>query len=105
VGVSATADATLRATAEDGTVVFVGMGLPRVELDLYAVVVAERRIVGTFCYSERDFLDAAAWVASGELDLDPLIERRAGFDEVAQVFHRLAVGEDDAVKALLVTGA
>jgi 2-desacetyl-2-hydroxyethyl bacteriochlorophyllide A dehydrogenase len=105
VGVSATADATLRATAEDGTVVFVGMGLPRVELDLYAVVVAERRIVGTFCYSERDFLDAAAWVASGELDLDPLIERRAGFDEVAEVFHRLAVGEDDAVKALLVTGA
>jgi threonine dehydrogenase-like Zn-dependent dehydrogenase len=80
------------------------MGLPRVEVDLYAVVVNERRIVGTFCYSERDFLDAAAWVSSGALDLDRLIERRVGFDEVAEVFHRLAVGEEDAMKALLVTG-
>jgi 2-desacetyl-2-hydroxyethyl bacteriochlorophyllide A dehydrogenase len=105
VGVSATADATLRATADDGTVVFVGMGLPRIDLDLYAIVVSERRIVGTFCYSERDFLDAAEWVASGELDLDRLIERRVGFDEVAGVFHRLAVGEDEAVKALLLTAA
>lgn len=104
VGLSPTAAAALAATADDGTVVFVGMGLPRVELDLYAIVVNERRIVGTFCYSERDFLDAAAWVASGELDLDRLIERRVGFDEVAAVFHRLAVGEEDAVKALLVTG-
>jgi 2-desacetyl-2-hydroxyethyl bacteriochlorophyllide A dehydrogenase len=103
VGISATIRAALRATADDGTVVFVGMGLPAVELDLYAVVVNERRIVGTFCYSERDFLDAAAWVSSGALDLGRLIERRVGFDEVAAVFHRLAVGEDDAVKALLVT--
>lgn len=104
VGLSPTLADALAATADCGTVVLVGMGRPRIELDLLSVVVNQRRIVGTFCYSEQDFLDAAEWVASGTLDLDGLIERRAGFDEIAAVFHRLALGEDDAVKALLVTG-
>lgn len=103
VGLSPTLADALAATADCGTVVLVGMGRPRIELDLLSVVVNQRRIVGTFCYSERDFRDAAAWVASGTLELDLLIERRAGFDEIAIVFHRLALGEDDAVKALLVT--
>ena len=103
VGVTGTLDSALAVTSDLGTVVLVGMGRPRIELDLMALVVAQRRILGTFCYSEQDFLDAAEWVRRGTLNLDVLIERRAGFDEVAGVFHRLAVGEDDAVKALLVT--
>jgi threonine dehydrogenase-like Zn-dependent dehydrogenase len=103
VGITATLADALAATRDYGTVVLVGMGRPRIEVDLLSVVVNQRRIVGTFCYSERDFLDAAHWVRSGGLELDRLIERRAGFDEIATVFHRLALGEDDAVKALLVT--
>jgi threonine dehydrogenase-like Zn-dependent dehydrogenase len=103
VGISATLATSLGAAADYGTVVLVGMGRPTIELDLLSVVVNQRRIVGTFCYSERDFLDAAEWVCSGTLGLTRLVERRAGFDEIAGVFHRLAIGEDDAVKALLLT--
>lgn len=103
VGISDTVNAAAAATRPGGAVVLVGMGKPRIDLDLFAVVVEERRLVGTFCYSERHFLETAEWVASGTLDLDRVIQRRAGFDEVVPLFHRLAVGEDDATKALLVT--
>lgn len=102
VGTTATLDAALAATRELATVVLVGMGRPRIEFDLLALVVSQRRILGTFCYSERDFLDAAAWVRTGSPPLDHLIERRPRFDGVADVFHRLALGQDDAVKALLI---
>jgi threonine dehydrogenase-like Zn-dependent dehydrogenase len=67
------------------------------------VVVEERRLAGTFCYTEADFLETARWVSSGELDLDSVIQRRAGFSDMVPLFHRLAVGEDDATKAVLVT--
>jgi 2-desacetyl-2-hydroxyethyl bacteriochlorophyllide A dehydrogenase len=103
VGISSTVNAATAATRPGGAVVLVGMGRPRIDLDLFAVVVEERRLIGTFCYSERHFLETAEWVASGTLDLERVIQRRAGFDDVIPLFHRLAVGEDDATKALLVT--
>jgi len=103
VGLTPTVDAAIRGTRRDGAVVMVGMGRPRVDLDLFAVVVEERRLSGTFCYSEADFRETAAWVSSGALDLEPIIERRAGFDEMVPLFHRLALGLDDATKAVLMT--
>jgi threonine dehydrogenase-like Zn-dependent dehydrogenase len=104
VGISASLQTALDVTARNGAVVLLGMGRPRIELDLMAVVVLQRRILGAFCYSEQDFLDAAAWVREGSLPLETLIERRVGFDEIAIVFDRLATGEDEAVKALLIPG-
>lgn len=105
VGLTPTIEAAVRSTRRDGAVVLVGMGRPRVELDLFSVVVEERRLVGTFCYSERDFVETAEWVAGGIPALDRVIQRRAGFDDMVPLFHRLAVGEDDATKAVLVTAA
>ena len=103
VGLAPTIDAAVRSTRRDAAVVMVGMGLPRIELDLFAVVVEERRLIGTFCYSQADFIETAEWVAAGIPELDRVIQRRAGFDDMVPLFHRLALGQDDATKAVLVT--
>lgn len=84
-----------------GRVVLVGMHQPQVEVAAYAVSTEERTLIGSFCYTEREFFDTAAWVGSGAPDLSGLIEGRVSLDDSPEVFRALAAGENQASKVLV----
>jgi threonine dehydrogenase-like Zn-dependent dehydrogenase len=102
VGISATLRACVAATAPGATVAVVGMGSPHVELDLFALVRAERRIVGSYTYTVAHFQEAARWLAQGEVSLEKLATRRVSFGDAPGAFLELASGLDPATKAFFV---
>lgn len=100
VGHSATLAAALNAVRPKGRVAFVGLAEETVELPATPLMVGERVIAGSSAYAASDFRDTAAWVASGDVDLSPLIENRVGLDELPGVFQEYAEGSLHAVKTL-----
>jgi 2-desacetyl-2-hydroxyethyl bacteriochlorophyllide A dehydrogenase len=102
VGHSATLGAALHAVPPRGTVVFVGLAEEQVQIPATPLMVGERRVVGSSCYTMADFRDVVDWIVSGAEDLVPLIELRVELDELPDVFERYADGSLDAVKTLLV---
>lgn len=104
VGISATAFAAIRSIPKAAVACFVGLGLPEVTIPLFDVVTSERIIVGSFCYPDAVFREAAAHLAARRLDLDPLIGSVESFGDIAAAFEDLATGARTDVKIMMSTG-
>lgn len=105
VGISATAAAAIRSVPKGGTVCFVGLGLAEISVPLFDIVVAERVVVGSFCYTHEVFRQAAAHLAARRLDLGPLIGSVESFEDIAAAFEDLAIGARRDAKIMMTTGA
>jgi threonine dehydrogenase-like Zn-dependent dehydrogenase len=101
VGISATMADALSSTRVGGAVCLVGMGLPRVELDAYAVSTMERSLIGSFTYSSDDFRAAVDIVAVAPDVADALVSRVIPLDEAPAAFRALAVGDGTPGKVLV----
>ncbi len=104
VAIKATLEAALRLTRPGGQVAFVGMGELEIPLAVEPLVVGERVIRGSFNYTREDFAATAAWVASKEVDLSPMIEARVDLDGLVPAFRAYADGTSQAVKTLFQPG-
>lgn len=101
VGIDATLRDALTASRPGGRVVLVGMGAPEVSLDAYRISTEEREIIGSFCYSDKEFRATAAWAADNEVMLSDLIDEIVPLDEAAVAFSNLAQGRSEASKILV----
>jgi 2-desacetyl-2-hydroxyethyl bacteriochlorophyllide A dehydrogenase len=101
VGNSTTLEVALTRSTKNARVVLLGMDDPQVTIPAYAVSVAERSIIGTFCYSRADFEGTARWVESNAARLTPLIEAVEPLSMGPDIFTKLARRELNASKVLL----
>lgn len=104
VGISATMVGAISSTRFGGVVSLVGMGSPELVLDAYRVSTEEREIVGSFCYTNQDFLDAAAWVDQGSPLLAALISRQVSAEHADAAFAGLAAADGTTGKVLVSFG-
>lgn len=105
VGIDATAAATIGAVRKGGTVCFVGLGLPTINIPLFGVVVAERSIVGSFAYTDAAFDEARDMLARRSVDLTGAIGADTDFEHVGDAFEDLASARRHDLKILMSTGA
>ena len=101
VGIKPTIATALTSTKFGGVVSLVGMGSPELVFDAYRVSTEEREIVGSFCYSNQDFHDAAAWVDQGSPVLAELISREVPLEDADAAFAGLAAADGTAGKVLV----
>lgn len=102
VGLTQTLDDALAATRLGGVVCLVGMGHRTLEVDAFKVSTAERSVVGSFTYANRDFEEAAAWLASAPAAAESLISRSVTLDEADAAFRGLADGDGTAGKVMVI---
>lgn len=102
VGSSETLTTALSLSSTRARVVLVGMAEPSLTIPAYRVSVDERVILGSFCYSYRDFRETADWVSSHEDQVAPLIEKTAPLAEGPELFDQLAKHAIEAHKILLL---
>lgn len=103
VAVSATVGAALEAVPKGGVVCIVGLGMPEVTVPLFSIVVGERIVVGSYCYSDATFVETARRLAEGDLDPAALIGPTVGMEEFPRAFEDLATGAISEVKVLMST--
>lgn len=100
VAAPATLEAALTLTRPGGEVAVVGLGATEMPFSVQRLVVGERVMRGSFNYSRAEFAAVARWVASGEVDLAPVIEARVDLEGLIAAFHGYAAGTSDALKTI-----
>lgn len=105
VGHSATLAQALAAVPPRGRVIFVGLAEETIDLPTTPLMVGERVLAGSAAYTMDEFRATSDWIASGQVDLSPVIERRVDLDELPAVFARYAGGSLDALKTVLQPAA
>ncbi len=104
VGRDETVGASIDAVCKGGTVVLVGNITPHVNLPLQKVVTRQIRLQGS-CASAGEYPQAIAWMASGAIDVKPLISAIAPLEDGPRWFERLHAGEPNLLKVVLTPGS
>jgi threonine dehydrogenase-like Zn-dependent dehydrogenase len=101
VASAATLATALDAVPAGGAVVVVGFGRPELPLPVGPVVQYERTVTGSAQYPAATFAATAAWVASGAVDLGPVIGARVALAALPTAFAALVAGADRGLKVLV----
>jgi L-iditol 2-dehydrogenase len=101
VGHAQTVAAAIRSVRKGGVVTLVGNLSPEVPLPLQVVVSREITLFGS-CASSGEYPEAIRLMATGEVEVGPLISARAPLDEGQQWFDRLHRADEGLMKVVLV---
>jgi threonine dehydrogenase-like Zn-dependent dehydrogenase len=102
VGNSQTLADAASATRMGGVIGLVGMDSPSIEIDAYLISTEERALVGSFCYSHQDFLDAANWASANVSVLHKLVSEYVKLADAPDAFRRLASSDSKIPGKILV---
>lgn len=103
VGIQPSVAAAVASSTTRARIVLVGMGASEMLIAPYGITVAERVLIGSYCYSEEHFRSTAAWVAEGHQELDLLIDRTLPLADGAEAFRTVADGSGGSNKTLIVS--
>ncbi len=100
VGINATVNAAIESTRKGGTVTLIGNIQPEVTLPLQKVVTRQIRLQGS-CASAGEYPQAMELMASGKIQVGPLITAVAPLEEGPRWFERLHSHEPNLMKVIL----
>jgi len=100
VGITATVDIAVRSVRKGGTVSLVGNMSPSVELPLQVVVQRELAVHGS-CGSQLDYPESIELIASGAVNVDPMITARISLEQTKEYFDRLYKQEAGLMKVIV----
>jgi L-iditol 2-dehydrogenase len=103
VGVEETVRAAIDCVGKGGTVTLIGNVSPQVTLPLQKVVTRQIRLQGS-CASAGEYPQAMELVASGKIQVQPLISAVVPLEEGPKWFERLYSRELDVMKVVLTPG-
>ncbi|MEX1020376.1 MAG: galactitol-1-phosphate 5-dehydrogenase [Litorilinea sp.] len=100
VGYAATVQQALALTRTGGNVTWIGNSAQMIELNMQEIVTRELTVRGTYGFNS-EFGRAIQAIATGRLDISPLIEQVSPLAEGPAIIHALAAGEMDKIKVIL----
>ncbi len=101
VGVEQTMRQCVEACKKGGQIVVVGVFEQDAPVRLSAVQDRELDVLGTLMYMRRDFVKARDLIASGQVQTEPLITRRAPLDELPQVMEAILADPSTNIKSMI----
>ena len=99
-GAQASIRLAILATKAGGVVVFVGMGAPEVKIPLIHALIREVDLRGVFRYVN-DYADALDLVASGKINVKPLITHNFKLEETVKAFDTSKSGQGGVIKVMI----
>lgn len=100
VGYAPTVQQALAITRTGGSCTWIGNSAQMIELNMQEIVTRELTVRGTYGFNT-EFPRAIQAIASGQIDVVPLIERIAPLEEGPELIDLLAKGKLDLAKVIL----
>ncbi|HLK17136.1 MAG TPA: galactitol-1-phosphate 5-dehydrogenase [Fimbriimonadaceae bacterium] len=100
VGVTPAVDMALNSVRKGGRVSLIGNFCPSVDFPLQVAVTRELTVFGS-CASQGDYPESLNLIASGKVNVDPMISARIGLDQAAEYFARLHAKEPGLMKVMV----
>ncbi|XP_024941339.1 sorbitol dehydrogenase isoform X2 [Cephus cinctus] len=99
-GAQASIRLAILGTKSGGIAVLVGMGAPEIQVPLINALVREVDIRGVFRYVN-DYADALSLVATGKVNVKPLITHNYKIEETREAFETAKTGRGGAIKVMI----
>jgi threonine dehydrogenase-like Zn-dependent dehydrogenase len=99
-GVGAARQAAFDLCRPGGTVVLLGMGAEKSEIDFVTSIRKEHRVVMSFAYTPADFERSLAMLTAGEIDLTPWTVEMT-LEQGQEAFDRITTNPGDTLKMML----
>ncbi|HEY2468168.1 MAG TPA: alcohol dehydrogenase catalytic domain-containing protein [Terracidiphilus sp.] len=99
-GVGAARQAAFDLCRPGGTVVLLGMGAEKSEIDFVTSIRKEHRVVMSFAYTPADFERSLSMLIAGEIDLTPWTVEMA-LEQGQEAFDRITTNPGDTLKIML----
>jgi len=74
-------------------IILVGMDGPELAIPSYEVSAGERTILGSYCYTNKEFVDTASWLESNFQLVSPFISDVIPMSKAPQMFEKLHAGD------------
>lgn len=103
-GVEASLDALIAGIGKGGTLLLVGVFGERPAVDMSVVCEHELDLKGSMMYRHQDFEQAVRWIASGEVQTQPLVSKHFDFSEFAEAYAYIDAEGDKAMKVMIDVG-
>ncbi len=104
-GITPTVRQALHALKIGGHAVWIGNSARQIETDMQDIVTNEWNISGSFLYTRQDFIDVIQMLASGSIDISPVISQTIGLEDGPAMFSRLYKSPGDLVKVVITSEA
>ena len=102
VGLNATVNQALSAIKNGGLCIWVGNNEKNVEIDMQDIVTNEKRIIGSYIYNHKIFLEAVDLLNKKPFNIKALISIKISIQEAPNMFSKLANGAGDILKAVIM---
>lgn len=100
-GVEASLDALVAGIGKGGTLLIVGVFGDRPAVDMSVVCEHELTVKGSMMYRHEDFEQAVKWIASGEVQADPLVSKHFAFEDFDKAYAFIDNEGDKAMKVMI----
>lgn len=94
VGLNATLAQAMVSVEKGGVVILVGAPTEPIVLDPVAVLLGERRLQGSYIYTNEEFAQALGLVVSGAVVVDPLISATFRLADIGEAFEAAVAGNE-----------
>lgn len=100
-GAAASLDALIAAIGKGGTLLIVGVFGDKPAVDMSVVCEHELTVKGSMMYRHEDFEQAVKWIASGEVQTDPLVSKHFDFADFDKAYAFIDEEGDKAMKVMI----
>lgn len=102
VGITKTVEQAVMSLGKKGTSIWIGNFMKIIEIDMQHIVTNELSIAGSYAYSFSDFKTAVDLLAENSIDSSGIVTDVEDLSRGAEVFQRLASGDESIIKAVLI---
>ena len=93
--------ALVATVGKGGTVLIIGVYGDKPQVDMSVVCEHELTVKGSMMYRHEDFDQAVAWIASGEVQTDPLVSCHYAFEEYLEAYAFIEAEGEKAMKVMI----
>jgi len=102
VGITKTVEQAVLSLRKNGTSIWIGNIMKIIDLNMQYIVTNELTIMGSYAYSLNDFKAAVALLKENAINSSDIISTTEQLSNGAEVFEKLASGDEEIIKAVFV---
>lgn len=100
-GVESSLSSLVSSIGKGGTLLIIGVYGDKPTVDMSVICEHELTVKGSMMYRHEDFEQAVAWVASGDIQTEPLDSKHFSFDEYLDAYHFIEAEGDKVMKVMI----
>jgi len=100
-GAESSLDSLVGGIGKGGTLLIIGVYGDKPTVDMSVVCEHELTLRGSMMYRHEDFEQAVEWIASGEVQTDPLVSKHFAFEDYAEAYTFIDDEGDKAMKVMI----